>query len=386
MRLERALDNEAARRVLKTLLERQYSGQERRKAPLLKLDAKHMPEFGPNRKFGQADEAWEAIQALIDAGLITIDRIRTHPDKADYECSPTVRLIQGRAAHACELLGISFDVDPWTAAWQGGCRGAPWLPGELAELLAARKHRIGERTADEMLARWQRIATERFESLGLREVSAEVFWGLSKELDERGDLVARLRAAHGLPALTELPLLLPILLMPGWRERGVLFVENVACYAACVRGRVPAARGYAIVYASGYRMAARRLRQPDMTLVFFDPAGQRSEESDFLAWLHRGDGSVPSFFWGDLDYAGMCILRELNTLFPGTQAWRPGYEPMLAAIECGDGHSPDEAEKRGQDAPGLVGCHYADTVLGPALQRTGLFYDQEGVLAKRTAG
>jgi hypothetical protein len=385
VRLERALDNEAARRVLKTLLERQYSDQVRKKPPLLKLDAKRMPEFGPNRKFGQADEAWEAIRALSDAGFITIDRIRTHPDKADYECSPTVRLVQARAAHACEVLGISFDADPWTAAWQRGCRSAPWLAGEHAELLAARRHRIGERSAEDMLARWQRIATERFESLGLREVSAEVFWGLSKELDERGELVARLRAAHGLPALTELPLLVPILLMSGWRERGVLFVENVACYAACVRGRVPAAHGHAIVYASGYRMAARRLRQPDMTLVSFDPTGERSEEASFLAWLHKGEGSVRSFFWGDLDYAGMCILRELNAIFRGIQAWRPGYEPMLAAIERGDGHLPDEAEKRGQDRPGVVGCHYADTVLGPALQRTGLFYDQEGVLAKRMA-
>jgi hypothetical protein len=55
---------------------------------------------------------------------------------------------------------------------------------------------------------------------------------------------------------------------------------------------------------------------------------------------------------------------------------------MAAALESALGHLPEEAAKERQDDPGPTGCRYADEVLRPALLRTGLFYDQEGVLAK----
>jgi hypothetical protein len=98
--------------------------------------------------------------------------------------------------------------------------------------------------------------------------------------------------------------------------------------------------------------------------------------------LQGSDREVQTFFWGDLDYAGMAILRELGAVFPGTRAWEPGYEPMVGALESALGHLPEEAAKERQDDPGPTGCRYADEVLRPALHRTGLFYDQEGVLAE----
>lgn len=356
--------------------------EERKRGLSFWLDAKTLPELYQERSPGQRDFVWALVDRMRRAGWFDIELDKRRGlSPLEYERSPRLRFNAAAEQELRLLLDRVPQVDLWSEAWRDICITATWLPDPLRDTFIAREHRIGVRPAATILARWARIATERFHSCGLREVSAEVFWGLSKELDERGDLVAALRAVHGLPPLSALPLLVPTFLAPRWRETGVLFVENLACYAACVRGRVSAARSHAIVYASGYRTAARRIRQPDMAIVSFDPAGHRASEPDFLGWLQKGQGTAPTLFWGDLDYAGIGILRELNAGFPGTVAWQPGYAPMLVAIERGEGHLPEEGDKRGQEDPGLVGCRYADEVLRPALQTIGLFYDQEGVLA-----
>jgi hypothetical protein len=82
-------------------------------------------------------------------------------------------------------------------------------------------------------------------------------------------------------------------------------------------------------------------------------------------------------FWGDLDYAGMDILRTLRKSFPNTGGWRPGYGAMLTDLIMGGGHQPDEAGKEAQKKVIVTGCLYADLELLPALNYTGRFVDQE---------
>jgi hypothetical protein len=94
------------------------------------------------------------------------------------------------------------------------------------------------------------------------------------------------------------------------------------------------------------------------------------------AWLYRRP-VIPVFFWGDLDYSGMAILRDLKAIFPNLEAWQPGYARMLARLNAGAGHLPDEAGKAGQLDPGDTGCPYADQELLPAIRKSGRFVDQE---------
>jgi hypothetical protein len=67
----------------------------------------------------------------------------------------------------------------------------------------------------------------------------------------------------------------------------------------------------------------------------------------FLSWL-RSDNEMPCWFWGDLDYAGMDILRTLRQSFPNAEAWSLGYSAMLTELTTGGGHQPDEAGKGAQ--------------------------------------
>lgn len=57
------------------------------------------------------------------------------------------------------------------------------------------------------------------------------------------------------------------------------------------------------------------------------------------------------------------------------RAWRPGYEPMVTALQSDTAHRADD---RGQVDPGVTGCSYADEVLLPAIRRFGGL-DQEWV-------
>ncbi|AEI82178.1 hypothetical protein CNE_BB1p07610 (plasmid) [Cupriavidus necator N-1] len=75
----------------------------------------------------------------------------------------------------------------------------------------------------------------------------------------------------------------------------------------------------------------------------------------------------------------MDILKELRVVFPGAQAWKAGYEALLARLLAEESHAPDEARKSGQTDPGLTGCPYADEVLLPALRTLGRFVDQESL-------
>jgi len=88
-------------------------------------------------------------------------------------------------------------------------------------------------------------------------------------------------------------------------------------------------------------------------------------------------GECESVFWGDLDFAGMQILREIGRTIPATVAWRPGYSKLVALLEAGVCHEPEESAKLGQADPGSTGCEYCDLELLPAMRTSGAFVDQE---------
>ncbi|MGE5622520.1 MAG: hypothetical protein ACM3WS_05135 [Bacillota bacterium] len=52
----------------------------------------------------------------------------------------------------------------------------------------------------------------------------------------------------------------------------------------------------------------------------------------------------------------MDILKKLRVIFPGAQAWHPGYQALLDLLVAGEPHVPGEAKKSGQNDPGQTGC------------------------------
>jgi hypothetical protein len=216
--------------------------------------------------------------------------------------------------------------------------------------------------------------------LYLREVSSRLFWGISKVLDKRQLMVSAILGLEECP-FPESPVQLHVWL-PGGNAEGVLFIENALSYELAIGSFAPSLAGLVLAFASGFKGTAQRLRTPSGSSLYFSDKGHRSSdaEADFKRWLYQDMTArirVPVYFWGDLDFAGMGILAALRTSFPDAQAWAPGYEPMLAALESGLGHTPEAAEKKGQRIWERVGSELADARLIPAMVRTGKFVDQE---------
>jgi hypothetical protein len=218
--------------------------------------------------------------------------------------------------------------------------------------------------------------------LALRELSATCFWGDSKFLDQREDLLASL-----------FPDLLPggrtqllQVLLPRVND-GLLFVENQATFVRACLGRLAGAERLAIVYGAGFRAASEGVRQRDGVLFAFVDVMENAMETDSSinsrrrhlfesAWFDPAS-TLPVHFFGDLDDAGMAILAGLRRQFPQAVAWQPGYGPLVSALLSGGGHPPERAGKMQQKPVSNTGCLYADNVLIPAMRQTGRYLDQE---------
>jgi hypothetical protein len=199
---------------------------------------------------------------------------------------------------------------------------------------------------------------------------------MSKVLDKRQSMVATLLGLDECP-FPESPVQLQVLLPPE-PFCGVLFIENVASYDRAMRSNSSAFDGLSLVFASGFKGSAQRLRTSLGCSLFFSDRGgdTRGLRDNFKAWLFD-KGTQPAYFWGDLDWAGMRILATMRVSFPDLTAWHSGYGPMLEALRGGHGHSPEAADKQGQKALTCTGCAFADSQLVPALRDTGRFMDQE---------
>src|SRR5690606_1813921 len=122
------------------------------------------------------------------------------------------------------------------------------------------------------------------------------------------------------------------------RCEGVLFIENQDTYTAACAGFPAAARNLARVYASGFRSSAERVRSPGGALLHF--AGDFARRERFEDWwFERAEPPGPCWFWGDLDFAGMQILKSLRRRFGNVSAWEPGYASMLAALQREGGYT-----------------------------------------------
>ncbi|MDR7096058.1 ATP-binding protein [Hydrogenophaga laconesensis] len=213
----------------------------------------------------------------------------------------------------------------------------------------------------------------------LREVSSRLFWGMSKVLDGKQDLVCALLQAEECP-FPESPIQL-LAHLPVQAVRGYLFIENQATFERACRGGFEGLQGLVLLYSAGFKASAARLRRPEGSSLYLSDASPNTREvrAALRAWLYR-DGPLehtPVAFWGDLDWSGMQILASLRMSFPEAVAWEPGYRALLNVLEEGGGHLPAAADKTGQRVVASTGCSFADATLLPALARAGRFVDQE---------
>jgi hypothetical protein len=317
---------------------------------------------------------WEHFGELVRWGWLSVRPYGIERVRSGYDRSPRVTVLDEAAVRAAvgRPERVRSHSELWREAVLTGLTASDEVKRQVAEFCID----VPGKTMDEVVARLNRLPALKADPLLLREVSSQLFWGMSKVLDKRQALVAALLELDDCP-FPEAPVHLQVFL-PSADFRGVLFIENLMTYDRAMRSRNAALGGLALAYASGFKGSAQRLRTPEGCSLFFsDHGGETRDLRDgFKAWLF-GQGGQPAYFWGDLDWAGMRILAAMRSSFPGLEAWETGYAPMLASLEQGQGHSPEAAEKQGQRALAGTGCAYADNRLLPALREMGRFVDQE---------
>lgn len=353
--------------ILHRLLDKADAGRMRLQ---LKCGPKETPELYLFDDQPQVELVWDDLKQLAHLGVLDLKLKRQRAGYNEYD--------EGRIDLLFEAEGVVREwlqrpgFDPQYHLWSHALEKHRDVFEDEGDALKQNVLQFAGRSYNQLAAAFASVADALQEPLTLRQLSARCFWGDSKFLDPLENVI---RATY--PSLFHnllpRPVLLPIYL-PSELE-SILFVENQDTFLAMVQRGFP---GLALVNMGGFRGTALRVRQPGQAFFSYvgtpDTAVRRQFEH---FWL--GHNPLSTYFWGDLDYAGLRILAALNVVFPGTRSWEAGYRPMLASLEGDAGHSSGAARKEKQVKPGVIGCDYADYVLLPAVERHQSFVDQEVV-------
>ena len=371
-----ALDEPLVLRVMTRVIDRldAQPAAERTHSIRINLDAAIAPEIHAADSLAARAVAWASIDGIVAAEWAILDyrKHRKHGSREEREPYLDFRWSDAVEDLIRERLRRPRKTASYTTQWRAVLAQAHLpLPESALAKLSATPIEINGRSADDVFARLLSIRDLASQPLLLREVASRVFWGLSKILDGRADAVAALLGCDECP-FPEQPIVLNVHVMA--EPKIFLFVENHVAFER-LKSRDSLGEA-ALIFSSGFRGAAARLRKMGGCSVYYsrasDPVAMAAFERELFS-----TADVLTFFWGDLDYAGMAILASLRSIFPSAQAWRPGYDPMLARLSGGDGHSPAESGKERQRVIEATGCTYADEQLIPALRTSQRFLDQE---------
>lgn len=364
--------------ILNKLVDRLDSAEARgsASAQTLALNATTWPELYHARFESDKEHLWEQFLKLAELGWVQVTPETARRAVDGYDKQPRVRITDEKSVR--QAVGRPERRKSASERWREAVFAHLEAPINVKRGVAEYCIDLSEKTMDEVVTRLNSLNDLVNEPLLLREVSARLFWGMSKVLDNRAALVALILGVDECP-FPESPIQVQAHLPEGGFEQ-VLFVENQVSFEQATRSQASSLKRVALVYASGFKGSASRLRVPGMSSLYYSSRGSLSTEDRlrFESWLFNEQPTLPVSFWGDLDWSGMRILASMRGSFPQIGAWEPGYELMLKSLLDGRGHAPDTADKKGQKPVASVGCSFADLTLIPALHREGRFVDQEG--------
>lgn len=343
---------------------------ELRQQPLYFSTEKYLPTL--RKQNSAADQLWRFVLDLQQRELLTIRGGKRGAYDAEWKNSRLGFLLPAETILRQWLHRPAGEtvIANWRHVVQQHSQA---FPGDLQTLLKRRLTLTGFSDTEIITALSQINTLD--DQLTLRQLSACIFRGDSKLLDDREELI---RALFPQRHIKPRPLVVAVHLPTACR--GVLFIENQDNYVAAITDNAVTTNSYALIYAAGFRGSAERIREHGTTVLHY--AGQTGDQELFEAWWFNRDATPPGplYFFGDLDFSGMAILANLRNRFGEVTAWETGYAPLLAQLQKGGGHVPDSSRKQQSD-PGTTGCIYADTILLPAIRQFG-FIDQEISLSK----
>lgn len=220
---------------------------------------------------------------------------------------------------------------------------------------------------------------KRQHEISIRGLSARCFWGDSKFLDKRRNLIYDV-FPNAVKVVRDRTIMMSAY-APESLETAI-FVENFDSFLTLVSALKQTSKRHntAVIYSAGYRGTANLIRELGQSQFLYINLVSPNAVTEFQNWWYQvNTRPVVCYFWGDLDFEGLNILRTLRKNFPETTAWSSAYQAMLEFHKQGLGHLPHQANKQKQLEPSATGCVYTDQVLLPLLLESTRFIDQEVV-------
>jgi len=246
------------------------------------------------------------------------------------------------------------------------------LPSKLKDVLITKPIEITNKSYQDIIQNIEMRLPLIKKGMTNRQISSVLFWGLSKELDNRKDIVNILEGNQ--PAV-----MLNVCSMSNDFSE-VLFIENYDTYVDYISKKKLEAT--LIVYSAGFGTSAIRIRDKAGCSLHYSNQDKldRSNRMRFESWLYKKSiEQMKVSFFGDFDFSGISIFSALRNLFPEIVMYKNGYDLMLTEVEGGNGHLPEMASKENQKDPKMINDNYCDEILLPIMRQYG-FYDQEGVV------
>lgn len=269
--------------------------------------------------------------------------------------------------------------DPYTLNWAATLER---LRPEFEDFGQALDQPLREqgKSASDILNGFALLSRQLGRAQSLRNLSAKCFWGDSKFLDHRLDLIQAL-FPQASATIIRRPIILNIVIPEDFDQ--ILFIENQDSFLMLSR-LVNVAHRFsrsALIYSAGFKGSARNIRRKDAVVfsTINTPSSEQIRELEQWWCSPPQENTLPCYFWGDLDYSGLAILASLRQSFTQIEAWKTGYEAMLVMHDAGAGHEKKYSKKHAQVAPKATGCAYADEVLLPLIRNSERFLDQEVV-------
>ncbi|HYQ72339.1 MAG TPA: Wadjet anti-phage system protein JetD domain-containing protein [Gammaproteobacteria bacterium] len=353
------------------LLDRQPMS-ERSRPPGFRVNDQELTSFFNLTDAQDRQLIWRFIEQLADADWIKISRGRKSVEREPWTGDPRISLVPKAEAAIRATLGRGEIETNYLTLWREAIYAAKeYFCGDI-EPLSRSPLRVNGKSAQQVVDRLTSLKNNR-QAKYAREISARIFWGLSKALDGRVDSI---NIAFGRQLLLEKPLLVNAHI-PAASIDDLVFIENEVSYLAAMED-CPSNTG--LIWTSGFMLSAKRLLEPN-GIALHVSKGSIEGAGNLALELLRGAIPVRLFFFGDLDYSGMQILKQLRQVFPSIVCWDQGYQFLVDQLLSGNAHAPNDADKSGQVDPITTGCQFADTNLLPQI-RDGIdsghgFVDQE---------
>lgn len=378
-------DNRLIQRILNTFIDKVDSQQQLK----MFVSSRQLPELYNFDNY-DTEELWRLVVSKLQVETSIVE-IRTNPKLSAIDLPYEKARITFRAEH--EMLVRQWlnrpIVQPYSQAWQEAIEEAGGvLPNPSAFLSPI--HFAG-RTAAETVEGFVRVANELAQldktesSLSLRTLSARCFWGNSKLLDGRQTL---LEAAFPSAQLKIQPRAIMMSAYIPDKLTTALFIENFDSFMSAVAALKNSKFNdqVAVIYSAGFRGSAERIRAPGHAqFVVMNQVDAQARKRFEQWWYDASNDSIACYFWGDLDFSGMAILKAMRVRFKTMQSWRAAYECAILYHQLEARHFAGDANKELQNDPGVTGCEFADQKLLPLMRKSQAFTDQEVVCEKEIA-